>query len=883
MQRYIYGNLHHAGYRTVSSDDTNFFMNHAGVLAPLMYYDSASRHGDLPQDAYKCFWMLTTDLGIIGGKKYLFLQESGLDFHRATAVVQGYRSDFTDGELYGPRLLEILDTDFVSSKEAMNIAEAEDLKAIHVSRLPRKNLSAASMRQEVLEGILLTLLLKRRVILRIPASGAAAMAESRRYLQAIYQRLPYEIRQNNGCLTGATAPMLNISQAFTIILMDGDADISGIVSDSSQAVFDLTVDAVRKIPKEQNGKTCYYVPLIEFLTTEPQEKLDAFFAFCQTCLEGDANAGYPGIRKYSALLDVYNLDQKPLSGEEIRKWAVNLHDSSWSENMHTSICRKIAAAMSTEDLLAYLKTVLPRYENLAHLGFMSTADRYNEKDTVRDQNAALTLRMMLRLPGYDLESIRNGLVAHFTQKAKEQYPCLTETMPSAITLAEQKAIPLPQKLDNANPWLNRLKEDVRTALDSMISQAEALYNEQFARQKAAGETQCKAWPAETPGCDPETLYQQLQGHYLYEELISGWNQLVAQRIVAVCLSFDQPRELAGYKALLAQEQSFRNCLHAHGGGFIPEQDRLLRERTEIWQSILDLCGQTCTSASDLDRWLQAVDAAEMHRELAQEQKEKKARELLLVIPEDLPLPETKQRLKSCIKHKALLGDDPVWFKPWGVKCKAEQLLNQIERLQRYRRGHGKMPMLNNAKLCNWITVQLPENKDLMMLLILQKPEQRTTLVKILAQKSEDITVADLRELYISGCSRKCLCEDVGQKTSAAWRSAMDAFLPALPELPEPLKAPPPQKRTIEKSLLLTELILLGLAAVIPAAVMLILGSGTVIHYSLTAAVLAIFAAGFAGTAFAVKSKKGKRFLFGLAIALTPGILVTIAAIILCLI
>lgn len=882
MQRYIYGNLHHAGYMTASSDDTGFFATHAGDLQPLMYYDDAT-HGTLSVSEHRCFWMRNMGITMLNGvkKEYLFLQESGRDPFRVSTAVQGYRSDDGDGDLYGPRFPDLLRTAFVSSKEALDAAESGKLQAVSAEELPKVASGTKELAPEVLKDILLTILLKTKVIIRISEDGAAAMEESRKYLQTIYRRLPYEIRRFCGCITGATVPMLNISAAFKVILMDKDADLAGSKSDRFQKVFDLTVPEVTGGAINEK-----YARLIDFLTAEDQEQLDSFFSFCRKSLQGDAVADYPDIQKYCALLDEYRLDQEPLSGDEIRKWAVNLQDAVWSKERRAAICEKIARALPAENLTAYLKFALPGYESLATMGIMTEADRANEPDTVRDQNAALTLRMLRQLPDFyaaDRETVQKDLTNHFIEKAKEQYPSLTEEKPTANTLKKQKECPLPTRFDMDDPLVQKIKEDVREALETLMQITEEKHAREFRHQKEFGEQACREW---TDGsCDTlKKLYQDLQSHYLYAELIAGWNGHIAQRIVETCFSLKSatPSALSGYKELMQQKQALCKCFADHEGSFLPEQDKQLTVCEEKWNAIPKLCTRKCTCAAELRAWIQEIDQAGMDPELAKAQKQKKTRELLAVIPEGLPLEETKQRLECCNKYKEFLDNQSVQFKPWGAKGDAGKLLDHIERLQNYSKTQSP-PKLDNARLCDWIAEQLPENKELMKLLILKKPEKQKTWVKVLAQKSNGITVTDLTELYIAGCPRKYLCENVAENPSREWRNAATAFLMVLPELPEPLKPQPPQERRAEKTLLLTEEILLGLTAVLPGMVMLLMRAGTVLYYGLVAAILAILAVVFAGAGFASKTKHGKCVLLGQGLALVPGVLVAITATVLRLI
>lgn len=870
MQRYIYGDLNKAGYQTASSDAA-FFTAHAKALAKLMYYDTGAKHGDLPQDQHKSFWMLTTDLMALDGKSYLFLQESGMDPHRLATVVQGYRSDPEERELYGPEFLRLFDTRFLSSGEALALAETEPLQAVSVEELPREEIRPAALQGELLEGIILALFQEKRVIIRLNSEGAAAMAESKAFLKAIYQRLPYEIRRNTGCLTGATLPCLKISKAFRIILMDGDADITGIRSSADQTLFDLRTGVIPKAPESELGR---------FLALETPENLDRFYSFCEKTLKAE-NVRNPGLSHYELLLAWHTLGDKPVAGEKIRQWAVNLWDGEWlSKDSQKEIRAGIAASMAAEDLTDYLKAAAPDYEDLFRLGKLSRADKERDRNAQRDQNGALTLRMMLSLPRYDTEAVRKGLAEHFVAGAERAYPCLTEEKPTKATVKELGAIQLPPKQEHPDNWPTMLLEDVRSALESRADTTRRVYLEEYQRQQSSGEARIAAWTGDQ---DLTAVYQSLETYYLREELIADWNEKIAQRITEECRRFPEPGELSGYEDLRERENCFRECFQAHGGTFTAEQSDILEKLARRWKEILELCGKTCSTAKALESWLLQVDKAGMAPELAMAQKREKASALLSVIPKELPMEETKQRLKSSQNHPELLEGGIVRFEPWGVTEKAGKLLEQIEKLERYTPGTGAEPKLDNPKVCFWIATQLPENQNLMILLIRKFPGNQKKLVDILAKKGKTITTGNLRELYLEGCSWKCLREAGGEEMSDAWRGALEKFLPDLPSLPAPMEQPEGRRGSQKSGMMLVVQVLFALAGLVPGAAILAFSTGTVLSCGLLTAGLAVIAAVFLTVAVVTKSKGRKRFLVGLGLAMIPGTLMAAAALVMCLI
>lgn len=869
MQRYIYGNFHHAGFRTVSSDDTGFFDQYSKELAPLMYYDMTASHGDLPKNAHRCFWALTTSLNIPGGTDYLFLQESGLDPHRDATIVQGYRSDLEDGDLYGPRFMDILRTRFSSSMDALKEGETTRLSQIAADALPKTDFQPAELSPVLLERILLPLLQKRRVIIRLPSIGAAAMEDAKRYLMAIYQRLPYESRKNNGCLTGATAGMLDISEAFTIILVDGDTDLDGIEADAYQVVIDLQSKTSAKAPKVNSATS----QLLTFLSTRSPKELDAFFGFCRENLEGDLDAGNISIKKYCSLLDIYTIDTHTLSSSDITKWAVSLNDNYWPQKTRQFICAKIASALPKDNLLAYLKAALPRYEDLEQAGVLGTNDLEKEQDAPRDQNAALTLRMMQELPDYNLDDVRFALEKHFVSAAVAQCPDVD--VPTEKTVQALKALRLPGEKSGTTPWVNRLKKDVRASLESLTTRTERAYAEQYKRQKADGDSWIQAWTEQTPIGKLSELYDKLKrSNYLYSELVGDWNKRIAQGIVKVFCSCGEPAQLAAYSELQNRERDCRKCLYGNGGSFTPEQDQKLQERISAWKVVLELGSRKCTTAAELELWLRDINEAKMNPKLAMDLK-RTAAKFLQTIPDGLPLDETLQRLRSADRYASLLASPKIQFEPWNAVAEAKQILRQIEALRDYRKGSPE-PKLDNPDLCNWIPQSLPGNKDLMILLICRNPSHQEKLIPVLAAKGEGITEEDLEMLYYSGCSRQCLCQGAGDDTSVYWRLAVDAFSPTLPALPAPLKPVSAKKNPVENVLCTLVLVLFALAAAIPTAVMLLTGVGTTLSYIIIIIVLIVLTAVFICMSWLQKEQASRYFLRGLGIAAAPGIIAALA-------
>lgn len=866
MQQYIYGNLHHAGFRTVSSDTIGFFTNHADVLSPLMYYDTKSTHGELKAGQHKCFWMLTTDLKITGGRDYLFVQESGMDPYRDAAVVQGYRSDYDDGDLYGPAFLELFGTRFVSNQEAMKAGEDESLCSLPFAQLPREDVAPEPIPRDLLQAILLALFRKKRVIIRIPCQGAEAMARSRNYLKAIYQCLPYEKRRNNGCITSATEKMLGISNAFRICLMDADVDTADISTDSYQSFFDMKTGATNVRHRESDAP---YLPLVEFLTDASQQEREGFFQYCREALREDGITGEPDMEGYAVLLSEYRLGNTTLSGREIAYWAESLCNKDRSEERKLAIGKKIVAALPVANLLAYLQEEARDYASINRFGMLQDTD-----EEARDENAALTLRMMVDLPEYDCNTVQAGMVAHFVSLAKQTYPVLAEEKPEKDAVKACMELPKPKPHRKRIPWTNALMEAVKTELDAAVDQVKARYENHYSSQKADGDAKINAFA----GWELETLYNELQKHYLYPELIGGWNQAVGQKVVGLCSSWPDPLELDGYSRMLEQLHHLRKIFAANAGTLTKAQEQTLRELEKKWNDVPTLAARSCKTARELDRWIREADTVDCHPALRDRMKRNHVNALLARIPEELDLAETTERLQCAVTYGNLLEDSKVTFEPWGIKAEPRMLLDQIGMLKNY--PNAGMPKLNNKKLRGWIVRELPENKDLMILLICRYPEKQAERVSILARKGRGITPSDIRSLYLAGCPRSLLCGQSGQGASGQWRSAVEACLPELPELPEPMKPQISQMQTKQKVLALAAQILLGLAALIPGVVLLLTGSGSVGVFGVFVAVMVLFAAGFGVAASLPKAKPVRSVLMGLALAMIPGILAGAAGLIL---
>lgn len=525
MQRYIYGNFKHLGYK-IHSSDPNFFVKNGLQMNPLLDYDMATAHGDLPAGAHRSFWMLTTSLGIPGGKEYLFLQESGSEI--GALVVQGYRSDTADGDLYGPAFEKLLRTRFDDSKAALHSGAAGKLAPVSVQDLPNRPLEPAKLPTEVLEKILLLLLEGKQVFLRLPSKGAEAMEDGKKYLLAIYQRLPYAVRKNTACLTGVTENQLTLAGSFGIVLADGDTAFA------EDALPDDVIDLRPNAPQgELTTKEKARLGRLGVLCTMPQAELDAYFSFCREIL-GEKNAS---LGKYGALLEFSTLGAATPTGEDAARWARKLYDLPWTAEERERLCRKIGNAWQTEvladALVAHLKAMLPEYKDLQQLGLLSDSDKEKTQTGPRDQHGALTLRMLEKLPEALQDAVGQRMQDHFVAAAKAR--CPDPQRPTKRTVAWLEALPIPREDADAPALANKWKARIAAELCAWREEGKRNYQQQRARQQQAGEDQIRKWAKDFPAVWLPQLDKKLEEtYYLHEELWQTWRQCIAQEIGKVC-------------------------------------------------------------------------------------------------------------------------------------------------------------------------------------------------------------------------------------------------------------------------------------------------------------------------------------------------------------
>lgn len=921
MQQYIYGNIGHQAYRYEASDPAFFSSGNAQRLSALEHltrYDKQCAHGELPPEQHQCFWLLTTDLDQPGEPERLFVQASGFERHRSSVYAHGYMSDDGDPELYGPAFLKLLQTHFASGEEILKRAGAGQLPALRWENVPAdETLRPAQVDPRLTRSILLALLENRRVILRLPSVGREAMTHARELLLAIYERLPYEQRRINGCFTGASAATVRdkanpLPAVVTIILMDGDADIDGIISGEDQVFFDCADPAF--FPEEVKS---LHRPLLDFLTEQPQEVLEEYFQSCRRCIREGMNASELKVSDYRMLLDFFNVDRLPLTDEQIRLWASSLLSGKWPDTLKKKLREKIAGTLQPGRLETYFARHFQNIEDLNTLGAPDRAELEQLKRTgvaLRDVNGAMTLRMAeLLLPYYPAgtkERLIETLTHQFRDLAGRRWPCLMERNLTARTVSEVKALQFPQPSEDKLELTREVKRRTWTELERMRDEVLRGYAQNLEIQQDQGLKWIREWPfgdVQDSQCVPK-LYERLQKSYLFHELCAGqvWNPEIARRMLASCQKH-VPQTVKAARAMLAYEKMGRTALAQNGGSFTPEQELALAESRKSWEELLALEAIQCENLSQLLTFFDRIDSASLtdgeKRRLKAEQSAKLAgmrpdaeqicscvdaisrrseKKLLREVVQASPdLPVIQRRMepeKACSRLQALakleqagLFDGQVSIQPWKEQDTPKRLLERINAFRSYRGGTPE-PAWEKRHILEWILEIDREHTALQLLVARKEPKLRAGLIPLLAGRENAVTVAELRELYLSGCPKALLTTGAGEKTAASWDQAIQELFPGLAALPEPM-----ERRVRhgdgKRGAMVIQTTLAALAGILTTVLLAVMGSPGVITWGLLAAVWGLLAAGCLAAHAVVREENGRKFLLYLAAAFAPGFLI----------
>lgn len=827
MQQYVYGNIGHKGYTYLSSDP-GFFLEPKRISAmhPVMYYNNLSFHGNLLATEHQSFWMVTSDLGIPGEPEHLFLQASGVDPYRDGLYVHGYyMEDRGEPYLYGPELLELLKAGFMNFNQINALCQNGVLPTLN--QLPMLEIQPLELDEETLKAILYEILQGHRVMLQLPCEGRAAMEKSRKLLLTIYQHLPYAQRRSTGFFTGATAVdtlKVDMPEGIKLFLLDGDADVSNLGSTPSQVFWHLNRIPEAKVPQP-------YERFLNFLTENDQTELDRFFQYCKKL--ADAGGGIPlKLPQYAFFLDCYQCGGKEATDGEIRNWAANLYGGQLGK-IKEGLYQQIASILPVERLTKYLGSYATSLENLRTFGVpdqtekVKVAGSLGRQNDIQDIHAALTLEMAESLLAYypetSKEDLQKGLTGQFLTAIKEEYPCLAEAKPTAVTMEKLEEIPIPQAAEPGQKIASFVKYSVSNELKKLREAVKNTYTVQKQEQKEKGEPLISQWPIFCGTPDLQLLYIKLEeecylsGEFLAGNEPEGWNKKIVGQMLEV-FSHLTLKSREDYQGALDWLGLDLDIYRGKGGLLTSQEEQALCGIQTHWQQILALWETNCTSLKDLLALFAKMDGMDMVPELVEERKTAFATELVKTGPaiEELAEeseklcdrvrnhPAEKERLQAVVTacsglkviseksnfQQALkqgklvlqlseeaLCDSLVEFRPDGTRQPAKDLLNRLNALEEYASDPEQPLDASHPGMIRWLIQNLSSNCALMLELARQDPSLGKAVLVPIVTSPEPVSTDTIRKLYYAGWSRQMLLNGAGDQTSEAWNQAAASLFP----------------------------------------------------------------------------------------------------------
>lgn len=364
MYTFLYGNIQHRGYAYFCSKP-DFFedIKRTQALKNIIRYDITCKHGELALEQHQSFQMLTSDLNS-GIAPRLLLFVSGTEANRNGRYAQGYLYADEDGDIYGADFLKLLRTHFQNCSEVINTSRLESLT---VGSLSQEELHPRNLPREQMAQILTALFQKKRVVIRLEEVGKEAMQASRETVMAIFEKLPYEFRRSNGYLTGASRKLLQdaaqpLPKAFSVVLLDGDADITGIRTDRETVFLDLCRPEISmSVPDEM--KT-----LVQFLADTAPGELEPFFAFCRQVRNLEKNGTPLDCSDYTMLLSIFRADPATVTDDRMRSWAVELFGNRRKKEAKALLYDRLAKVLTPQRLTEFLLKELPEDQRIESQG-----------------------------------------------------------------------------------------------------------------------------------------------------------------------------------------------------------------------------------------------------------------------------------------------------------------------------------------------------------------------------------------------------------------------------------------------------------------------------------------------------------------------------------
>lgn len=466
MQTFIYGNIGHKNFTYLCSIPKFFEeTRRTKALDEIIRYDFTCKHAELEREQHQSFWMLTSDLdsGIV---PRLFIHTSGAEVYRDGGYAQGYMCSSEDGDIYGTQFLKLLRAKFQTLPELMNTRQ---LHSLTIEQLPlEEDLQPKNIPDDQMEQILLALFRRMRVVIRLKETGAAAMRASRETVLAIFGRLPYELRRSNGYLTGTSRKILldeqrRLPKAFSVVLLDGDAEVTGIRSDRFMFFLDLSQPenhCFEPVPAEM--KT-----LIQFLSGAEPEKLDPYFEFCRQVKNLEADGIPLDFSDYITLLSFFRADREPVTDGRLRSWAAELTGNRRKKEAKAFLYQQLARVLTPERLTEFLLTELPADQKIEDLGELG--DTKSGDTAQRGVNA---LRMAQELQQrWDAQqgkgSVVDPLVDRMSSICFQQHEALLNTKERTVATAQELDKLLLKITPNAQMLLTRrIQEGVYKEISS---------------------------------------------------------------------------------------------------------------------------------------------------------------------------------------------------------------------------------------------------------------------------------------------------------------------------------------------------------------------------------------------------------------------------------
>lgn len=364
MYTFLYGNIQHRGYAYFCSKP-DFFedIKRTQALKNIIRYDITCKHGELALEQHQSFQMLTSDLNS-GIAPRLLLFVSGTEANRNGRYAQGYLYADEDGDIYGADFLKLLRAHFQNCSEVINTSRLESLT---VGSLSQEELHPRNLPREQMAKILTALFQKKRVVIRLEEVGKEAMQASRETVMAIFEKLPYEFRRSNGYLTGASRKLLQdaaqpLPKAFSVVLLDGDADITGIRTDRETVFLDLCRPEISmSVPDEM--KT-----LVQFLADTAPGELEPFFAFCRQVRNLEKNGTPLDCSDYTMLLSIFRADPATVTDDRMRSWAVELFGNRRKKEAKALLYDRLAKVLTPQRLTEFLLKELPEDQRIESQG-----------------------------------------------------------------------------------------------------------------------------------------------------------------------------------------------------------------------------------------------------------------------------------------------------------------------------------------------------------------------------------------------------------------------------------------------------------------------------------------------------------------------------------